>query len=110
MLSDTVKRIEKSIAASTTLTSSQKSELSEMIGQLKSEVELLSRQSSDDAKSILDFTETSCAEVSRSAPGGERVKISSDGLRVAVEKYEASHPQLFQVVNSICNYLSGIGI
>ena len=40
----------------------------------------------------------------------ELLKLALEGLASSVEGFEESHPHLVQIVNSICNTLSNLGI
>ncbi len=110
MIEDTVKNIEAKINASDSITDERKKELLQLLDTLKSEVARLSQTNGEQAQSIAGFTELSAHEATRAKQNPELLKLSLKGLSSSVDGFEKSHPQLVQVVNTISNMLSNLGI
>ena len=110
MIKDTISDIEAKIQASDAIKDDRKRELLQLLGTLKSEIAALSRTNSEEAQSIAGFTELSAHEATRSEQNPELLRLSLKGLSSSVGGFEKSHPQLVQLVNSISNMLSNLGI
>jgi hypothetical protein len=110
MIDETVTKIEAKIQGADAINDDRKRELLELLGKLKSEVAELSKTHRDQARSIAGFTEISAHEATRAEQNPELLNLSLKGLASSVEGFEKSHPRLVQVVNSISNTLSSLGI
>jgi Mg2+ and Co2+ transporter CorA len=110
MIEDTVSKIEKKIQAADAIQDERRRELLELLGTLKAEVAALSRTHGEQAESIVNFTETSAHEATRSEQNHELLELSLKGLSSSVGGFEQSHPRLVQIVNAISNTLSNLGI
>lgn len=110
MIEDTVNNIEARIRASDSIKEDRKRELLQLLETLKSEISGLSRTHGEQAESIAGFTGLSAHEATRAKQNPELLKLSLKGLSSSVDGFERSHPQLVQVVNSISNMLSNLGI
>ena len=110
MIKDTLSNIEAKIQASDSIKDDRKRELLQLLGTLKSEIAALSRTDSEQAQSIAGFTELSAHEATRAEQNPELLQLSLKGLTSSVGGFEKSHPQLVQLVNSISNMLSNLGI
>jgi|SRR6185295_15869059 Mg2+ and Co2+ transporter CorA len=110
MIDDTIKKIEARIESGESLSPERKSELLQLLGKLKSEVTELSKTHGEQAESIAGFTEQSAREATRSEQNPELLQLSLKGLASSVDGFEKSHPRLVQVVNTISNMLSNLGI
>jgi Mg2+ and Co2+ transporter CorA len=110
MIEDTVSNIEAKIQASDSIKDDRKRELLQLLGTLKSEIATLSATHTDQAQSIAGFTELSAHEATRAEQNPELLQLSLKGLSSSVGGFEKSHPQLVQLVNSISNMLSNLGI
>jgi len=110
MIEDTVGKIESRIEAAEAINPERKRELLQLLGKLKSEVAELSRTHGEEAESIAGFTEISAHEATRIEQNPQLLKLSLEGLSGSVEGFEKSHPRLVQIVNTISNTLSNLGI
>lgn len=110
MIDDTIRKIEGKIEAAESITPERKSELLQLLGTLKSEITTVSDQDREQAESIAGFTERSTYEAMRSKQNPELLDLSLKGMSRSVEGFEKSHPQLVQIVNSISQTLSNLGI
>ncbi|MSU60151.1 MAG: DUF4404 family protein [Pedosphaera sp.] len=110
MIDDTIKKIEAQLQSSEAIPAERRRELLELLAKLKAEVATLSQTHGDEARSIAGFTQVSAHEATRETPNPELLDLSLQGLRSSVEGFEKTHPKLVQVVNSISNTLSNLGI
>lgn len=109
MIQDTISKIEERLRAADGGGAS-KAELLKLLGTLKGEISELSSTHAEQAQSIAGFTAVSAHEATRTDRQPQLVQLSLKGLSSSVEGFEQSHPKLVQVVNSICNTLSNLGI
>ncbi|MCG2725990.1 MAG: DUF4404 family protein [Elusimicrobia bacterium] len=110
MLKDTIKRLEDISHTIETKNPKNKAELIRLLEQLKAEIETISHDKIDEAKSIAHFAEAAFHEAGRDKKVSELQDLSIDGLSHSVKSFEASHPKLVEVVNEICVLLARIGI
>jgi hypothetical protein len=110
MIEKTIGEIEAKIRGAESVSEARKRELLQLLGTLKSEVGTLSKTHDEQAQSIADFTKISAHEATREDQNPELRELSVRGLRSSVDGFEQSHPKLVQIVNSISNTLSNLGI
>jgi hypothetical protein len=110
MIEKTIGEIEAKIRGAVSVSEARKRELLQLLGTLKSEVGTLSKTHDEQAQSIADFTKISAHEATREDQNPELRELSVRGLRSSVDGFEQSHPKLVQIVNSISNTLSNLGI
>jgi hypothetical protein len=110
MINDTISSLEEKIRNAELLKNNNKEELLKLISNLKEEIAKISGTHTEDAVSIADFTAISTKESIRKNKNSKLIDLSIEGMRTSVKKFEVSHPDLVETVNSICNYLSNLGI
>lgn len=110
MIEDTLGKIEAKIEGAETIKEERKRELLQLLGTLKAEVAELSKTHGEQAQSIAGFAELSTHEATRSEQNPHLLELSLEGLSSSVNELEKSHPRLVQIVNSISNTLSNLGI
>jgi Mg2+ and Co2+ transporter CorA len=110
MIEKTIGEIEAKIRGADSVSDERKRELLQLLGTLKSEVGKLSKTHDEQAQSIAEFAKLSAHEATRGEQNPQLREISVSGLRSSVEGFEQSHPKLVQIVNSISNTLSNLGI
>jgi hypothetical protein len=110
MIEDTIGKIEARIQGADTVHEGRRRELLQLLGTLKAEVAELSKTHGEQAQSIAGFAEVSTHEATRAAQNPDLLKLSLDGLNSSVSEFEKSHPRLVQIVNTISNTLSNLGI
>ena len=110
MIEKTISEIEAKVRDTATVTDTHKQELLALLGKLKAEVGSLEQTHSEEAKSIAQSVQTTTQEATRKDQDAASLQNSVVGLRSSVEGFEQSHPQLVQVVNSLSNMLSNLGI
>jgi len=110
MIEDTIRNIEARIQNSEAIKDDRRRELLQLLGTLKDEVAELSKTHSEQAESIAGFAELSAHEATREKQNPQLLKLSLKGLNSSVQEFERSHPQLVQIVNTISNTLSNLGI
>lgn len=110
MLKNTLEKIEAKIKQSPNIPDEKKSEYFELLKQLNNEVNELNKTDHEKAESVKEFTKVAAHESTREEINPRLFQIALDGLSSSVHEFEASHPRLVQTVNSICTFLSKIGI
>jgi hypothetical protein len=110
MIEDTIGKIEARIRAGESINPERREELLQLLATLKSEMTALSQTHGEEAQSIASFAEVSAQEATRTQQNPQLLKLSLEGLSQSVEGFEKSHPRLVQIVNSISNTLSNLGI
>ena len=110
MIENTLKEIEARLAQTGAMTPESRVALLRLLATLKSEITALSETDADRARSIAGFTQVSTHEATRREKNPELLELALEGLASSVEGFEESHPHLVQIVNSICNTLSNLGI
>jgi hypothetical protein len=110
MIDDTIKKIEAQLQSSASIPEERRQELLKLLATLRAEVSSLSATHGAEAQSIAGFTQVSAHEATRETPNPALVDLSLKGLRSSVEGFEKTHPGLVQIVNTISNTLSNLGI
>ena len=110
MIEDTIGKIEAKIQSADALKEDKRRELAQLLGTLKSEVAELSKTHQEQAQSIAGFAEVSAHEATRAEQNPHLLKLSLEGLSSSVAELRQSHPRLVQIVNTISNMLSNLGI
>ena len=110
MIENTIGEIEARINQAGAVGPEQKRELLRLLATLKAEVNDLAKTNADQADSITGFASVSAHEATRTDQNPQLLELSVRGLRSSVAGFEQSHPQLVQIVNSISNTLSNLGI
>jgi archaellum component FlaC len=110
MIEDTIGQIEAKIRNADAIKDDRRRELLELVGTLKSEVANLSKTHEEQAQSIAGFAQVSTYEATRTEQNPDLLKLSLQGLKSSVEELEETHPRLVQIVNTISNTLSNLGI
>jgi len=110
MIKETISSIEAKIQSAEAINGDKKRELLQLLGTLKSEVDTLAKTHDEQAQSIAGFTEISAHEATRTQQNPELLQLSLKGLSSSVEGFENSHPRLVQIVNTISQTLSNLGI
>lgn len=110
MLKHTLEKIESKIKQSPNIPDSKKNEYFELLNELNTEITELSKTEKETAESIKGFTKISAHEATRDTPDPRLIQISMEGLSSSVKELHASYPKLVNTVNSICTFLSKIGI
>lgn len=110
MIKKTIGEIETKIRNADAVNEERKRELLQLLGTLKTEVGALSKTHSEQAQSIAGFAKLSAHEATREKQNPQLRELSLRGLKSSVDGFEKSHPKLVQIVNSISNTLSNLGI
>jgi len=110
MMKDTISEIEERIRNAGTLQEKSREELLDLLGQLKSQINSLSKTNQEQAQSIAGFTEVSTHEATREEKNPELLHHSIGGLKCSVEELEQSHPKLAAVVNRLADMMANMGI
>ncbi len=110
MIQNTLNKIEERLKKTETVTEENRSELLNLVSELKGEIKELSKTHTEQAESITGFAALSTREATRQEKNPALLQLSIDGLAASVEGFETSHPTLVGVVNRICSMLANLGI
>ena len=110
MIEKTISEIETKVRGAESVNAGRKQELLDLLGKLKTEVAALAQTHGEQADRIAGLTRQSTQEATSAGQNPESLQQSVSGLRSSVEGFEQSHPKLVQIVNSISNTLSNLGI
>ncbi|HWF19938.1 MAG TPA: DUF4404 family protein [Verrucomicrobiae bacterium] len=110
MIEETLEKIEARLQHTDAISEEKRRELHDLIAKLRAEVAELSKTHAEQAESIAGFTERSAHEATREQQNPRLLELSLQGLGSSVEEFERSHPKLVQIVNSISQTLSNLGI
>ena len=110
MIDETIKQIETQIQNADALAPERRRELLDLLTKLKAEAGELAKTHTEQAQSIVGFTQVSTYEAVRTEQNPQLLTLSTEGLRKSVAEFEQSHPKLAQVVNTISTTLSNSGI
>ncbi len=110
MIRETLQQVQAKIENSDSLKSESKMELLNLLSALQTEIENLSKTDVDHAESIVSLAQVSAHESTRKEKNPRLHKLSLEALAASVEGFDASHPRLVQLINSICTSLSNLGI
>jgi hypothetical protein len=110
MIEERIEKIEAQVRAAGTMPAETKSELLGLLAALKTEIAALPEAHQEDARSIAGFADASAHEAIRAERKPLLVDAAVRGLTYSVKGFEATHPNLTQVVNRIAFILSNMGI
>jgi hypothetical protein len=110
MIQDRIDKIQAAVNSAQNLPDATRVELLKLLAELKAEVAPLAEVHGENAESIAQYAEASVQEATRSEKDPALADAALGGLTASVEGFEASHPQLVQVVNRIAVTLSNMGI
>lgn len=110
MIQDTLNKIEKNISNTSTIDEKKKLELLALVNNLKTEVQKLGETDAENVQTIINFTKASTHEAVKEERDAELADLSIKGLSLSTKKFEVSHPDLVSAVNSVCTFLSNMGI
>lgn len=110
MIEDTLAKIEARLQSTESVPEEKRRELQQLLATLRGEVAALSKTHAEQAESIAGFAERSTAEATREQQNPRSLELALEGLGSSVEEFESSHPKLVQIVNTISQALSNLGI
>jgi hypothetical protein len=110
VIDETIEKIEETIESVDNIETDSRAELLGLLSRLKSEIATLPNPQGEHAKSITKFMDVSAHEATRQTKNPDLLDLSLKGLSSSVKDFEADHPKLAEIVDSICRMLSGIGI
>lgn len=110
MIKETLARLEARVRDGVHADDPRYTELLSLLGDLKREIDGIAETHSDQAQSIVGFTQATSHEVMRTDKNPDRIDNAMRELSSSVEGFEESHPRLVQAVNAICQSLASLGI
>ena len=108
MIDDTLSKLESRLRDSDNLSTDNRKALHSLVEDLRREIHTL--DDTDSADSIAGFSEGGAREALRRETDPDLLDLNLQGLRRSTRAFEASHPKLTAVVNSLCHHLSNLGI
>jgi ABC-type transporter Mla subunit MlaD len=109
MIEQQIDKTKSAIEASDHIPAEKKTELLGMLDKLKSGITKVAHTHTEDAQSIGRSVEAAAHEAARKDKRPEHLNTHLDDLKQSVEKFEASHPELFATVNRYSTLLSALG-
>ena len=106
-------RIEKSkaaIEAADHIPAEKKAELLESLANLEPAIAKVSQTHKEDAQGIARLLEASIHEATRKEKRDGALKKVLDELKESIEKFEASHPKLVELVGEYSTLLANMGL
>lgn len=110
MIPERIDRLEDGLRKADDLPAESREELLQLVRELRQELAPLADQHSDDAGNIAAFAEASLSGARGDRRNPTLVGAAIGDLTASVEKFEASHPRLVDVVNRIAVALANMGI
>ncbi len=110
MIEQTLKQLQEKVQSSQSLDDKGKSQVLELLDELKHEVEELSDTHRERAESIATYTKDSTDELLSVPLDSQSLEHSLRGLNSSIEEFEGSHPKLISTVNAFCTRLSSLGL
>lgn len=110
MLTKTLLKLKTKIRTSTNIPDDKKEEYLFLLNELNGEINRLSADDREKAKSIAGFTGITTQQATREKINPDLLKISVDGLAESAREIGASYPKLVSLTNDICDILSRLGI
>jgi prefoldin subunit 5 len=110
MTEERIQKIKSAVEAADHISPEKKAELLTVLAKLKPAIAKVAQTHEQDAQSISQFVEASAHEIATKKERPESVERVLRKLKQAVEKFEASHPELTVFVTEYSAVLSGLGI
>lgn len=110
MLEETIKRIENIVNNSENLSKERRQQLINLAVDLKKQLNELSETNKEDANSIAGFTSITTYESLKDEQDDDLLNFTNSGLKLAIRKVEATHPQLIKTIRNFTRILSNLGI
>jgi hypothetical protein len=108
MTDDQIGKIQAAVESADHIPADKKAELLELLSKLKPAIAKDSQTDQDEAQSIGRLVEASIHEATKKKPESTNKLLGE--LEQSVEKFEASHPELFALVAEYTAFLSAVGI
>ena len=112
MIRQTIAQIEQKLQDAEDLADDLREQLLEKLGQLDAELDSgkAAAFDADSLNSLVSFTQLSAHEALRPQQDPELLKLALKGVERNLERFEADHPRLVNLVNNFCITLSNMGI
>ncbi len=110
MTDERIEKIKSAVESADHISPAKKAELLDVIAKLKPAIADVAQTHEEEAERISRFVEASAHEVASKKERPESLERVLHKLKQAVEKFEASHPELTAFVTEYSAVLSGLGI
>lgn len=110
MLEERMREIEARIRDARNLPESEREKLLTLVATLRRELATLPASQAEDAHSVTNFLEASTHEASRTTKHPRLLEAARDGLLASAEKFETTHPRLFDAAGQVALVLGNMGL
>jgi prefoldin subunit 5 len=110
MTEEHIEKIKSAVEAADHIPTEKKDEVVAALAKLKPAIAEIAQTHAEDAQSIRRSVEAAAHEAARKDKRPENLNTALDDLKRKVEKFEASHPELFASVSRFSTLLSALGI
>ncbi|MEY2530214.1 MAG: hypothetical protein QOI96_299 [Verrucomicrobiota bacterium] len=110
MIEERIQRTESAVKTAGNISADKRAELLGTLTKLKSALGTFSQTHHEDAQSIARFAEASAHEATREKKKPKLLTAALHGLKQSVEEFEASHPELVELVNEFATVLANMGL
>ena len=110
MIPERIAQIEATLRGNPEIPETTREELLGLLAGLKAEVDPLAATHSERAEQIASSADAAVLAAARRRDEPAQADEALEGLTNSVREFEASHPQLVQVVGRLANTLSNMGI
>jgi prefoldin subunit 5 len=109
MTDEHIEKIKSTVESAEHIPAEKKEEVVAALKELKPAIAEIAHTHAEDAQSIRRSVEAAAQEAARKDNQPEHLNTALDDLKQSVEKFEASHPELFASVNKYSTLLSALG-
>jgi cell division septum initiation protein DivIVA len=110
MIEQRIREIEATLSRSERIPPKAKEELTQLLADLKAEVQSLTETHRLQADSIAEHAHISAETAVSEKRDAREVEAALEGLNGSVKEFETSHPRLTETVNRLATILSNMGI
>jgi prefoldin subunit 5 len=109
MTDEHIEKIKSAVESADHIPAEKKEEVVAALTDLKPAIAEIAQTHAEDAQSIRRSVEAAAHEAARKDNAPEHLNTALDDLKQSVEKFEASHPELFASVTRYSTLLSALG-
>jgi hypothetical protein len=110
MINETLDKLEKNVNSNSEIDNEQKEEFLGLLSKLKTEIITIEESHRQDAHNIVNYTDSSFNVATKNDKNKDELERNLNTLTGSIEGFEATHPKLVEIVNSVCTRLSTLGI
>ncbi len=107
---NTIDAIKKMVRNNSSLNKINKVKLLDLLDRVTPEMVKLETDQAEQSRSVAEYIKRSTEEALRQQKDPALLKVHNDGLMDSVRRFEVTHPQLVENVNTIATTLANMGI